>query len=125
MDKEEHYNQVKVLRDQENDFKQKSDNLLYLILGVCLGVVGGYLSTWIYNITRGGLSFHYIDLFFIFIFIFIVIFIILTYKFLNRKSNTKALTATRKIFEKNRVIITDPKKFEDYKKQLNTQNPNN
>lgn len=114
MNDEEHKNQIRTLRDQETIPRQKYDNLIYLFLGAGLGIIGGYISTWIYEITRRGWSFQLIDM--IFILIFIVLILLLSYKLNEYKSKLKMLEETRKLFEKNNVIITNEEKFNKYLK---------
>ena len=114
MTDEEHKRQINTLKNQEVIPRQKYDNLIYLFLGSGLGIIGGYISTWIYEITRKGWSFNIVDV--IFVLVFIILIFILGYKLNQHKSNLKMLEETRKIFEKNNVIITNQKKFDEYLK---------
>lgn len=113
MSDEEQNNQVGTIYNQEINSLQKYENLIYLSLGIGLGVIGSYISTWIYEMTRKGWSFHFLDL--LFIFIFLILIGILIYSLNQYNSDFKFLRNTRELFLKNRVIITNPEKFEKYK----------
>ncbi len=114
MTDEEHKDQIQTLKDQETIHNQEYENLSYLFLGIGLGIIGSYVSTWIYEITRRGWSFHIIDI--VFILIFITLILLLSHKLNEYKSKLKMLEDSRRIFEKNNVIVTNQEKFNKYLK---------
>jgi len=114
MTKKEQMNQVGVLRKQEKEFKERYDNLIYLFLGSALGIVGGYIATWIYGLARNGFSINLIDI--VFSLIFILLVFILGHKLMTHKSDVKMMEGAREMFEKNNVIITSQEKFNEFVK---------
>ena len=114
MTKKEQMNQVGILRKQEKEFQERYDNLIYLFLGSALGIVGGYISTWIYEIARKGFSINMADI--VFSIIFLLLVFILGYKLMAHKSDVDMMNGAREMFEKNNVIITNENKFNEYLK---------